>query len=233
MWQLAADLWHQLSPAEQAVWERLGTQRNMTGYAWYMSQALRPNPGIYLPLAGGTMSGDVDMDGHAITDLPDPAADQDAATKKYHDDNLPVGGYTQGARVIRTAIQTIPNNAITAVIFNAELYDDDTMWEGVTNPSYLTVRTAGVYLIIGHVHWAASAAGMRAELLWTSTAGIIAQNRTSPDLSTYIWRGQVVSTWKCTVGTVIQLQVYQNSTGNLDLAYDANQAPVLLAQRIG
>ncbi|MBA7581704.1 hypothetical protein ES708_23613 [subsurface metagenome] len=38
----------------------------MTGFAWFVSQALKPNPGLYLPLQGGTMSGDIDMAGHNI-----------------------------------------------------------------------------------------------------------------------------------------------------------------------
>jgi hypothetical protein len=61
MYQLATDLWHQLSPSEQATWRTMGVRHKLTGYAMFMSQALRPNPGIYLPLAGGTMDGEIDM----------------------------------------------------------------------------------------------------------------------------------------------------------------------------
>lgn len=85
MWQLAAGLWHQLSPDERAQWESAGTARAMTGFAWYMSQALRPNPGIYLPLAGGTMTGDIDTDNHTVTGLPAPIQDHHAARKGYVD----------------------------------------------------------------------------------------------------------------------------------------------------
>lgn len=66
MYQLAIDLWHALSTAEKQEWESSATPRHMTGFAWFMSQALRPNPGLYLPLLGGTMQGDIDMDGHDI-----------------------------------------------------------------------------------------------------------------------------------------------------------------------
>jgi len=233
MWQLAASLWHQLSEAEQAQWERQGTLRHMTGFAWYMSQALRPNPGIYLPLAGGTMTGDIDMDGHQVTAMLDPIADQDAATKKYHDDNLPVGGYTEGCRVKRTSTQTIPNNTITPIIFDTENYDTDNMWEGVSSPSRITIRTAGIYLITGQVHWLTNAAGMRAELLRHNIDGYIVQVRTGMDPSTWIWRGPITTIYQCAVGNTLELQVYQNSLGNLDVGYDNNQSPVLAAQRIG
>ena len=42
----------------------------------------------YLPKNGGTMSGALDMGNNLITNLKDPAADQNAATKKYVDDSI-------------------------------------------------------------------------------------------------------------------------------------------------
>ncbi len=88
MYQKAVDLWHQLSTEEKAEWEKLARPRHMTGYAWFISQALRPNPGIYLPLQGGTMQGDILMAGHKILSLPTPTVNQEAATKKYVDDSV-------------------------------------------------------------------------------------------------------------------------------------------------
>ncbi len=85
MYQKCAALWHDLSAEERKDWESLGTARHMTGFAYWQSQCLRPNPGIYLPLQGGTMQGDIDMAGYKIEDLPDPSLDQDAATKAYVD----------------------------------------------------------------------------------------------------------------------------------------------------
>ena len=41
--------------------------------------------GMFLPLAGGTMSGDIDMGNNQITDMADPSLAQDAATKAYVD----------------------------------------------------------------------------------------------------------------------------------------------------
>jgi hypothetical protein len=46
----------------------------------------------FLPLAGGTMTGDLDMGMHFITNLTDPVNPQDAATKAYAD--LAGGGFT-------------------------------------------------------------------------------------------------------------------------------------------
>lgn len=48
----------------------------------------------YLALAGGTMSGNINMNTHSVTGLATPANDADAATKKYVDDAISdvVGG---------------------------------------------------------------------------------------------------------------------------------------------
>jgi len=96
MYQLAITLWHALPAAEKKAWESVATPHHMTGYAYFLSQALRPNPGIYLPLAGGTMTGAIDMALHKVTTLATPTADADAATKKYVDDHVPASSIPAG-----------------------------------------------------------------------------------------------------------------------------------------
>lgn len=104
MYQKAVALWHALSVDEKAEWEALARPRHMTGFAWFMSQALKPNPGLYLPLQGGTMAGDIDMSKHRILRLPLPSDTQEPASKAYHDDvaNLPTHGHAQHTNRTRT-----------------------------------------------------------------------------------------------------------------------------------
>jgi len=85
MYSKCVDLWHDLSDAEHQEWESLARPKHMSGYAWYLSQCLRPNPGIYLPLQGGTMSGDIDMAKNRLLKLPEPSHEQEPATKSYSD----------------------------------------------------------------------------------------------------------------------------------------------------
>ncbi|MBA7640891.1 hypothetical protein ES703_48562 [subsurface metagenome] len=85
MFSKCVDLWHLLSEEEKQIWESLARPLHMTGYAWFISQCLRPNPGIYLPLQGGTMSGNIDMAKNRLLKLPEPIDDQEPATKGYVD----------------------------------------------------------------------------------------------------------------------------------------------------
>ena len=146
MYQKAVALWHALSPAEQQSWNSDASRRHMTGFAWFMSQALKPNPGLYLPLQGGIMAGDIDMAGHSITDLPDPTLAQDPVTKQYLEDNIPpVGGnitillwnynnITQGTWIF--AID--PDYIFNGVFYNSTGADGDEI-------NFRAVLAAGTY----------------------------------------------------------------------------------------
>lgn len=79
MYLKAVALWHALSTAEQQDWESQARRRHMTGFAWFISQALKPNPGLYLPLQGGTMAGNILMASNKLRDLPAPVLPNDAA----------------------------------------------------------------------------------------------------------------------------------------------------------
>lgn len=68
MYQQCTGLWNLLSPSEKRAWETLATPQHMPGYAMFMSACLKPNPGVYLPLAGGTMTGNIAMAGAQTVD---------------------------------------------------------------------------------------------------------------------------------------------------------------------
>jgi len=89
MYQKAVALWLALSAAEKQEWESLARPKHMTGFAWFMSQALKPNPGLYLPLQGGTMQGNIDMAKFRLLRLPAPV---DAQEPMRLGDGVPVHG---------------------------------------------------------------------------------------------------------------------------------------------
>lgn len=56
-------------------------------------------------------------------------------------------------RVFRTSNQSIPNNTLTAVTFNQESYDTDTMHSTAALTNRVTFTTAGVYTINFTATW--------------------------------------------------------------------------------
>ena len=232
MYQKAIALWHALSATEQQELETLARPKHMTGFAYFISLALKPNPGLYLPLQGGTMQGDIDMASYRLLTLIDPILDQEAATKKYHDDNLPAGGYTEGARVYHSEALWIPNNTWTALPFNSERFDTDTIHDTVTNNSRLTCKTTGKYVIAGNIQWEPSATGMRYFKIKLNNGPTIAQ--TSHLVVTAHEDYMALPTiYHLEINNFVELNVYQNSGGTLILRTSPQNSPEFMMQRIG
>jgi len=231
MYLKAVALWHALSAAEKQEWETLARRKHMTGFAWFMSQCLRPNPGIYLPLQGGTMQGDILMGDHSILELPVPSADQEAATKKYVDDAA-VAGYTEGARVTHSAHQAIANDTWTYPALDTEIYDTDDIHDNVTNNSRLTCKTAGKYMIVGQGRYPANATGVRGLYLKLNRTENLSGVELAPH-ATYATLINVPTIYALEVNDYIEIFTYQNSGGALHFEKSGDYAPVLAMQRIG
>jgi hypothetical protein len=131
----------------------------MTGYAWFISQCLRPNPGIYLPLQGGTMTGDIVMDKNRLLKLPLPTDNQEAATKKYHDDNI----YSDAEADARIAL-----HAAIAAAHHARYTDGETDARIAIHAALATVHQDAPGLIA--IHAAIAAAHHAAFILADHTA---------------------------------------------------------------
>lgn len=147
MYQKCAVLWHALSVAEKREWAALASTRHMTAFAYWQSQCLRPNPGIYLPLQGGTMQGDIDMAKYRMLRLPLPIDDQEPMTIEYYNANiLPYLG-TDSCRVYHSVNQAVPHATLTTLTFDSELWDTNGLHNPALNPHRLTAQKAGYYLV--------------------------------------------------------------------------------------
>lgn len=67
-----------------------------------ISGGITPPTGDYLPLSGGQMSGNIDMDSNRITSLGAPTAGTDAVNKDYVDTAIETGRYTLPAATAQT-----------------------------------------------------------------------------------------------------------------------------------
>lgn len=232
MYQKAVALWHALSSAEKQEWESLARPKHMTGFAWFVSQALKPNPGLYLPLQGGTMQGEIDMAKYRLLRLPLPSDSQEPLTLAFFAASIAPYLYDEGCRCRHTANLSAPHNTVTAQPFGAEDYDTDEMHNVAVGNIAIECKTAGKYLIAASIAWAANNVGLRMIYISHSVDGPIARQRVVP-VTGAITNQFLTTAYDLLVGEKLWCYVYQTSGGALNSVTDGHAAPVFLAQRIG
>lgn len=139
-------------------------------------------------------------------------------------------------RVTNNAVQSIANAAWTALTFNTELFDTNSMHDTVTNTSRITITTAGLYTVSVGVAFAANATGGRAcgvrkngtGTTGPTEGGVLIQAVTVTD-GTYV--GYAV-TVKLAAADYIEAVVFQRSGGALNSSV-SDGLPVFSATWIG
>lgn len=138
------------------------------------------------------------------------------------------------ARAWRSTDQSIADSTDTAIIFDTEVYDTSGIWEGVTNPSRLTIPEDGIYHVGGHVSWEADADQIQFEVFlrvnddfniafnimyWTAT-----DNARLPISSDYTF----------VAGDYVELFVFQSNTNSSAVLCEARNpyAPALWLHKI-
>lgn len=87
------------------------------------------------------------------------------------------------ARAARTTNQSIPNVNWTTVSFDTENFDTDTMYTAA-NPDVFTIKTAGLYLIVGGFTWQTNTTGMRgARIILNNSANSSVEDIRAPSPS--------------------------------------------------
>lgn len=232
MYQKCAALWNALSSAEKETWESLARPKHMTGFAWFQSQCLRPNPGIYLPLQGGTMQGNIQMDGYHIHGLPLPIHPEDVWRRIDSQTDIEPYLYHEGARVTHSATLSVPDTTWTPHPFNTERWDTDAIHDNVVNNSRLTCKTAGRYIIIGQIYWSTNAVGDRAaKIHLNNTIDITFERRgtNTETTATYI----ISTIYHLSVSDFVELVLWQNSGGALSDTLISQRCPEFMMERIG
>jgi hypothetical protein len=122
-------------------------------------------------------------------------------------------------RTRKTAVQSLVNATQTVVTFDAEDYKTDPlMHDNTTNPSRLTVITAGKYRIQATVVFAASATGGRAVVFRKNGATYLGgAHGAANSIGTEDSAVSASTTADLAVGDYVECQAYQVSGGALNV----------------
>jgi len=176
-------------------------------------------------LAALTVVNDEDL----IAIVDDPTGT--ASTKKIRTDDFQSTWHV-GARVYDAGNQTISNTTDTAVAFDSERWDTDTIHDTSTNNSKLTCNTAGKYLISGNIQWDGNSTGTRIVFIKLNGATVIAKSSTNiTDASNF--QMQCTTIYDLAVTNYVELFVRQSSGDDLAIELNANFTNEFMMQRIG
>lgn len=117
--------------------------------------------------------------------------------------------------VYDTTGQTLTTATSTVINHGSENYDNDAMHSTVSNTSRITAQTAGRYLFIVTVEFAANATGLRQVFFYknnVSTGVGSRQNATTTFNAIF----QASATIILAAGDYVEIQAYQSSGGNLN-----------------
>lgn len=122
---------------------------------------------------------------------------------------------------LTTAAQATTNNVYALLSWDTEKYDNDAMHDLVTNPSRVTFKTAGIYLVSYNASWVANATGTRTVDVRLNAGGV-QTNGTSVDFSRINAPAAGVSTTqgcfqaRFAANDYIEFFIVQTSGGNLN-----------------
>lgn len=138
------------------------------------------------------------------------------------------------ARVYRSTSQGIPNNALTAVSFDVEVFDHEDLWDAA-NPTRLTAPITGIYAFGMTVEWDALAADILELVLLRKNGSVhLAENVRQTT-------GNSVATPNYSVHTIDELQegdyiealvAHADAGLNRNIRSDVNERPAFWMARI-
>lgn len=139
-------------------------------------------------------------------------------------------------RAFNNANISITNNLDTILGLNSERWDSGTpsnnMHDNTTNNSRIICRVAGLYLISGHISWAANATGKRYLQLRLNGATGIAETYERPTVSE-VATMSVSTTYQLAVNDYVEMRCYQDSGAALNVSVVGNLSPELSVIRVG
>lgn len=121
----------------------------------------------------------------------------------------------------------------TALTFNTERWDTDTMHDTASATSEMVATTAGKYAIFGSIEWAANNNGRRRIALRVDGSDIIAEEKIASAAGGSVTRQSIYSEWDLAAGHYVELVVEQDSGSSLNIVAASSYSPEFGMHRIG
>jgi hypothetical protein len=122
---------------------------------------------------------------------------------------------TPACAVYNGGAQTITTGVLTSLTWNSEEYDNDSIHDVIINPERLTIKTAGRYLIFGFVRFESNATGTRGiEIIKDGISTLVERYKDACSTNCGL---TIATVDDFEVGDYIELDVWQDSGGNLDI----------------
>jgi len=128
-------------------------------------------------------------------------------------------------RVYKAAAQSINSGSDTAIQFDSERWDTDSMHDTVTNKTRITANTAGIYVITGHAMFAANATGIRAIYIRLNGSTRIAQQLMPSNSAGTDTALSVATVYELAAADYVELMAVQTSGGALNVLQGGNYTP--------
>jgi hypothetical protein len=136
-------------------------------------------------------------------------------------------------RVYNDASISVNDSASTALTFNTERWDNNNIHSLSTNTDRLTCRKSGKYQICGNVAFAANATGIRQLHIKLNGSTILALSQKDAVAGGVLGTVIALSTqYVLDSGDYVQLLVYQNSGGALNVEYLPAYSPEFMMTKI-
>jgi hypothetical protein len=121
--------------------------------------------------------------------------------------------------VFNSAAQSIPNNTVTVLTANSELFDNDGMHSTVSNTDRIVAQKAGRYLFIATVLFAASAGSIMSISFRLNGAGsdIAGSSTTNTAIGGRLTASKMFT---LAAGEFVVCRAFQNSGGALNVTLD-------------
>lgn len=133
------------------------------------------------------------------------------------------------ARMYRSTDQSIPNATLTQITFSAARWDTDTLTSGGTQ---FTIQRAGAYRITAQVRFAANATGQRIVYIRLNGSTFLAIDSRQAVTGGNPTDVTVPAEYELAAGNTVQLYVYQDSGGALNVTSAGNYSPEFSISRI-